>query len=92
MATLIVAGVRPGLLAIGILIVVFAWLCYSLLHVNYAIYVVCVTSYFVFLLGFGGLPEIAVVKYRSINTTLGGLFALLAYGLWPVTRVGRKVS
>ena len=39
-ATLIAAGIRPGALALAVLVIVFAWLCYSLLQVNYAIYVV----------------------------------------------------
>jgi uncharacterized membrane protein YgaE (UPF0421/DUF939 family) len=63
-ATLIVAALRSGPIAIGILIVVFAGLCYSLPYVNYAIYVVCVTSYIVFLLAFSGLPNLQSHRFR----------------------------
>lgn len=85
LATLIVASVRPGPVALAILVIGFAWLCYSFLRVNYATYAVCITVYIVFLLAFAGLPAMTAVKYRTINTALGGLCALAAYAFWPVS-------
>lgn len=91
-ATLVAATLHPGLIEVGILVVLFAWLSYSLLHVNYALYVACVTAYIVFLLGFGGLPEMTIVKYRAVHTVLGGLVALLAYRIFPVRQARRSES
>jgi len=79
LATLLVAGLRPGAMSLAVLVLIFAWGSYALLNVNYAAYAVCITSYVVFLLGFAGLPTLAVVEHRSLNTVLGGALALLAY-------------
>ncbi len=78
-ATLLAAELRPDPVATGALIVLFTWLCYTLLRVNYALYAACITSYIVFLFALIGLPEESVVMYRLANTTLGGVCALLAY-------------
>jgi len=78
-ATLLAAILRPGPVALACVVVVFAWLCYTLLRVNYATYAACITVYIVFLLGFAGLPEMSTVKYRALNTFLGGVVALVSY-------------
>ncbi|MES1261572.1 MAG: FUSC family protein, partial [Acidobacteriota bacterium] len=84
LATLIAALMRPQPVVLALLVAVFATLCYCLLHVNYAAYSTCITIYVVFLLAMAGLPEIGMVAYRSLNTILGGAFALLVYALPPV--------
>lgn len=82
-ATVIVAELHPGLWVIAVLVVAFAWLCYNLLLVNYAVYTVCITQYVVFLLSLAGLPTRVVVAHRIFNTVLGGCLGLLVRVLWP---------
>lgn len=77
LATLLASGLRPGPVAVGALVVLFAWLCYSVVNVNYGVFSVCVTAYIAFLLAFGGLPEKEVVLHRVANTALGGAIALI---------------
>ncbi len=83
LASLIAALLRPAPLTDLGLAVLFAGIGYALFDVNYAVYTVTVTSYVVFLLAFGGLPEHTAVLDRVEATLLGGGLALLAYGLWP---------
>ena len=79
LATLLVHVLHLGLPMIGVLIVLFAWLGYALVNVNYGVYAVFLTAYIVFLLDFGGLSTHAVVTHRALNTALGGGLALLSY-------------
>ena len=79
LATLLAAELRPNPIITAALIVVFSWLCYTLLRVNYTLYAACITSYIVFLFAFIGLPERPVVVHRVENTALGGACAMLAY-------------
>ncbi len=62
------------------LIVLCAWVAYTLLNVNYGLFAIFLTGYIVFLLDFGGLSTQSVVARRTINTALGGGLALLSYG------------
>jgi hypothetical protein len=78
LATLLAASLRPGPLTLGALIVLFAWLCYSVVNVNYGAFSICITAYIAFLLAFAGLPEGEVAYHRVANTTLGGTLALMA--------------
>jgi hypothetical protein len=77
LATLIVTVSRPSLAVLALLLVIFAWLCYTLLRVNYATFTTSITVYIVFLLALAGLPEMATVKCRTLDTTIGGGFALI---------------
>ena len=88
-ATLLATLLRPGPVTLAALVVLFAWLCYTLVRVNYAVYAVCITSYVVFLLSFMGLPEKQLVVHRAINTFVGGLVALLAYAYFLPARIVR---
>ena len=76
---MLAAELRPEPVTTAVLIVGFAWLCYALLRVNYALYAACITSYVVFLFAFIGLPERQVVTYRLASTALGGVCAMLSY-------------
>ena len=77
-ATLLATLLRPGPDTLALLVIFFAWLCYTLIRFNYAVYAVCITTYVVFMLSFMGLPEKQVVLHRALNTSLGGCVALLA--------------
>jgi uncharacterized membrane protein YccC len=77
LATLLVSTLRPGPATLIVLIVLFAWLCYSTVIVSYGTFSVSVTAYIAFLLALGGLPENDVALHRVANTCLGGALALL---------------
>ncbi|HEY2736076.1 MAG TPA: FUSC family protein, partial [Polyangiales bacterium] len=78
-ATLVAALLRPSPEVLAVLVLVSVALCYSLFNVNYAVYAVAITAYVVFLLALVGLPELATVRARVVNTALGGLCALLGH-------------
>ncbi len=82
LATLVVALSRPGPVALALLIITSAWLCYTLLWANYAAFAICLTAYVVFLLSLAGLPEMFVVAHRSLNTVLGGALAVITHWLF----------
>lgn len=50
---------------------------------NYGIFSVAVSGLIVFLIAETGVAPAEVVWLRLLNTTAGGLFALIAYALWP---------
>jgi uncharacterized membrane protein YccC len=50
---------------------------------NYGLFSFAVSGLIVFLIAETGVPPGEVVVLRGVNTVLGGLLALLAYGLWP---------
>ena len=84
LATLVVTELQPNLFMLAALIVLFAWIAYSITLVNYAAFSISLTAYIVFLLAFAGLSARSVVLHRTLNTTLGGCLALLSYvtALW----------
>ena len=86
LATLLVHALRLDLATIGMLVVMFAWLGYTLINVNYAVYAVFLTAYIVFLLDFGGLSTHVVALHRTVNTALGGGLALLSYATLLLSR------
>jgi uncharacterized membrane protein YccC len=82
-ATLIASLLRPEHWTLAALIVVFAWLCFTMFRANYALFAACMTAYVVFLVSFFGLPEPVAALNRAILTVLGGSLALAAFALWP---------
>jgi uncharacterized membrane protein YccC len=78
LATLLAASLRPGLLTLSALVVLFAWLSYSVVTVNYGAFAICITAYIAFLLAIAGLPESQTAYYRVANTAVGGSLALIA--------------
>jgi hypothetical protein len=78
LATLVVSLLRPGPAMLALLVILFAWLCYSTVMVSYGTLSASVTAYIAFLLALGGLPEAQVALHRVANTCLGGGIALLA--------------
>ncbi len=83
LATLYVAGLRPGPPQLIAGIVVVAFLAYTLLRVNYAVFAVCMTAVIAMLLAVVGLPELTAVRDRIGDTAIGGALALVAYAAWP---------
>lgn len=54
----------------------FAWLCYGLLNVNYALYSICITGYIVFLLSLNQLPGPEIAQRRAVCTLIGAAISL----------------
>jgi uncharacterized membrane protein YccC len=73
------ALLHPGPATDTVLIVVFAWLSYSLIKVNYALFAVCITCYVTILLSLAGFPILPVARARLLDTTLAGVLALVVY-------------
>ena len=59
-----------------LLIIVTAWLCFTLQAVNYAAFSTALTLYTVYLFAFGGFSERSAAGLRLANTLIGGLLAL----------------
>lgn len=50
---------------------------------NYGVFSVAISGLIVFLIAETGVPPAQAVVQRFLNTTAGGIFALIAYALWP---------
>ncbi len=50
---------------------------------NYGVFTLAISGLIVSLIAETGIAPASVVLQRAVNTTAGGLFALLAYALWP---------
>lgn len=50
---------------------------------NYGVFTVAISGLIVFLIAETGVPPAEAVVQRFLNTTAGGIFALVAYALWP---------
>lgn len=71
----------PGVLVFS-LVLFFAWACYLLQAVNYALFSFCITLYVVFSFRLGGFSQPAAAHWRLLNTAIGGCVALLIDLLW----------
>lgn len=56
--------------------VLFAWLAYGWLNVNYALFTTAVTGYIVFLLALNEVPGPLTAEHRTFSTAVGGAIAL----------------
>ncbi len=75
-----------------VLLGIFAFLMRWIGLANYGIFVTALSALVVLLLAISGVSPKEVIAARALNTALGGLVALLAYGLWPTwerTQAGR---
>ena len=67
-----------GLAALALL---FALGSYLLTFVNYALFTITVTPYIIFLLQMSGTSGAALIKYRTLDTILGGALALVGHAV-----------
>ena len=65
-----------------VFVVVWAWGCYAVQAVNYAVFSLLITLYIVFLFRSGGFSQTSAAHIRLFNTALGGAIALLMDALW----------
>ena len=83
LTTLLVAVLAPTQGLLVMLDAIMAYLAFSFLYANYAIFSAFITMETVFLLTFVVPQPIETVTYRAIDTALGGILALLIYAVWP---------
>jgi uncharacterized membrane protein YccC len=76
LVTVLVSHFPPSPAVLAAFTVLFAWLSYATLNVNYAMFSVCITGYIVFLLSLAQLPGAEIAQRRAFCTALGGAIAL----------------
>lgn len=74
--SILVAHFSPSPVALAVFTVLFAWLSYATLNVNYAMYAVFITGYIVFLLSLAQIPGAEIAHRRALCTAMGGAIAL----------------
>jgi uncharacterized membrane protein YccC len=83
LTSLLIALIAPSQSLLVILAIVTAYMAFSLLYANYALFSVFITMEVIFLLSFV-LPQPITLAYaRAIATAIGGVLALVLYMLWP---------
>ena len=87
----LVAHLQPTPIMLACLVAAFAFLSYSLVNVNYALFTMFMTAYIVFLLALANLPGPVIAHRRALCTITGGLLALLVH-LDAVRRWRRKAG
>jgi len=79
LATLIAAHLHPTPWVLAVLVTVFAFGCYAVNSVNYALFTLLMTSYIVFLLSLNQLPGPEIAHRRFWCTAAGAAIALLIH-------------
>jgi hypothetical protein len=70
------AHMHPNTIELAAFSVLFAWLAYGVLNVNYALFSTAITGYIVFLLSLNEIPGPTLASRRMFCTALGGAIAL----------------
>ena len=83
LATALFHVLHPSTGAEVLLLVMFMFILRCFGPANYGIVVIAVTALVVLLIALTGDSPKAVIAARALNTTAGGVIALLAYWLWP---------
>ena len=76
LASFCIAHLHPSPVVLAGLTLLFAWLSYGTLNVNYALYSSFITGYIVFLLSLASAPGPVIAQRRALCTALGGSIAL----------------
>ncbi len=83
LTTVLVATLAPSREILVLLDALAAYLAFSLLLANYAIFSVFITMEVVFLLTFVEPQPLVTVATRALDTIIGGVLALAIYLAWP---------
>lgn len=83
LATLLYHIVPGSLITPVLLVGIFAFFLRWVGPANYGVFSVAISGLIVFLIAETGVPPAQAVVQRFLNTTAGGIFALIAYALWP---------
>jgi uncharacterized membrane protein YccC len=92
LTTLLVSLLAPTNALLVILDAIMAYLAFSVLFVNYAIFSMFLTMETVFLLTFVTPQPLMTAADRAIDTAVGGVLALLIYALWPTWELSQVPS
>lgn len=76
LVSLFIRQLQPGTVEIAFFIVLFAWLSYGMINVNYGLFTLFLTAYVVFLLSLANMPANLTAERRAFCTFLGGAIAL----------------
>jgi uncharacterized membrane protein YccC len=83
LTSLLVSLIAPSQPLLVILAIITAYLSFSLLNANFALFTAFITMEVIFLLTFV-IPQPVTLAYtRAIATAIGGVLALALYALWP---------
>ena len=77
-ASFLLAHVQASSIVLAGGAVLFAWLAFGFLNVNYALFTMAVTGYIVFLLALNEIPGPTLAERRTFCTALGAAIALCA--------------
>ncbi len=83
LATALALGLPQGPLLACLLTGAFTFMLRYIGPANYGVFSVAISGLIVFELAAAGTAPAQVVVYRALSTAAGGLFALLAYAVWP---------
>jgi uncharacterized membrane protein YccC len=83
LTTLLIVLLAPSHDALIIILAVAAYVSYSILFANYAVFSIVITVEVVILLSFVYPQTLPLVEFRAINTAIGGVLALLIFLIWP---------
>jgi hypothetical protein len=72
-----IAHLNPSPVVLASFTLLFAWLSYGTLNVNYALFSLFITGYIVFLLSLADVPGPVIAQRRALCTALGGSIALI---------------
>jgi uncharacterized membrane protein YccC len=76
LASYCIAHISLSPLTLAGFTLLFAWLAYGTVNINYALFSVCITGYIVFLLALANTPGPIIAQRRAICTAIGGFIAL----------------
>lgn len=76
LASYFIAGLTPGPLLLAAFTLLFAWLAFGTLNVNYAFFSAFLTAHIVFLLALANIPGSVIAERRAVCTAIGGALAL----------------
>lgn len=83
LTTLLVVLLSPSPGLLMALTILTSYVMFATLFANYVIFSVGTTMTIAFLLSFTNAPTIMTAADRALDTTIGGILALLIYALWP---------
>ncbi len=83
LASLLTAALHPGPYVLAALITLMTLGSFSLLQANYGLASLCITSWVVLAIAFGGGSEYHAGIDRLLDTLIGSALTFIGYGLWP---------
>lgn len=74
--TLFLAYIHMSLPVLALFAVLFAWISFGIVNVNYALFSAAITGYIVFLLSLAAIPGPEIAARRALATVIGAAIAL----------------